>query len=160
MNPSPKRKIAATENHRKYALKPGAPAAQIHLKTPVKLQPSFLQRVTAVELLENFCCQTPDIFLFSTAIAPCGARADTIRLVAHRCRKENKQTINNKQHRRNQMKFNKWTLGLAAVGVVSLASAARADEKVSQLNTALSNPTLSGYVDVGAQYNSAGGAAY
>jgi len=58
------------------------------------------------------------------------------------------------------MKFNKWTLGLAAVGVVSLASAARADEKVSQLNTALSNTTLSGYVDVGAQYESAGGAAY
>jgi hypothetical protein len=54
------------------------------------------------------------------------------------------------------MKFNKWTLGLAAVGVVSLASAARADEKVSQLNTALSNTTLSGYVDVGAQYQNAG----
>jgi len=27
------------------------------------------------------------------------------------------------------MKFNKWTVGLAAIGVVSLASAARADEK-------------------------------
>ena len=53
------------------------------------------------------------------------------------------------------MKFNKWTLGLAAVGVVSLATAARADEKVSQLNTALSNTTLSGYVDVGLQYASA-----
>jgi hypothetical protein len=51
-------------------------------------------------------------------------------------------------------------LGLAAVGVVSLASAARADEKVSQLNTALSNTTLSGYVDVGAQYNNATGAPY
>jgi hypothetical protein len=51
-------------------------------------------------------------------------------------------------------------LGLAAVGVVSLASAARADEKVSQLNTALSNTTLSGYVDVGAQYVNATGAAY
>jgi hypothetical protein len=45
--------------------------------------------------------------------------------------------------------------------VVSLASVARADEaKVSQLNTALSNTTISGYVDVGAQYESAGGAAY
>ena len=51
------------------------------------------------------------------------------------------------------MKFNKWTLGLAAVGVVSLTSAARADEtKVSQLNTALSNTTISGYVDVSAQF--------
>jgi hypothetical protein len=60
---------------------------------------------------------------------------------------------NNKQHRRNQMKFNKWTLGLAALGVVSLASAARADEaKMSQVQTALSNTTLSGYVDVAANW--------
>jgi hypothetical protein len=45
------------------------------------------------------------------------------------------------------MKFNKWTLGLAAVGAVSLASAARADEaKLSQVQTALSNTTISGYV--------------
>jgi hypothetical protein len=51
------------------------------------------------------------------------------------------------------MKFNKWTLGLAAVGVVSLASAARADEKMSQIQTALSNTTISGYVDVSAQWN-------
>jgi hypothetical protein len=56
------------------------------------------------------------------------------------------------------MKFNKWTLGLAAVGVVSLTSAAYADEtKVSQLNTALSNTTISGYVDVSAQFNPGGG---
>src|SRR5271157_2512682 len=64
-----------------------------------------------------------------------------------------KQT-NNKQHRRNQMKFNKWTLGLAAVGVVSLTSAARADEsKISKVQTALSNTTISGYVDTAVQFN-------
>ena len=52
------------------------------------------------------------------------------------------------------MKFNQWTLGLAAVGAVSLASAVRADEaKLSALNTAISNTTISGYVDVAAQYN-------
>jgi hypothetical protein len=51
------------------------------------------------------------------------------------------------------MKFNKWTVGLAAIGVVSLASAARADEKMSPVQTALSNTTLSGYVDVSAQWN-------
>jgi hypothetical protein len=51
------------------------------------------------------------------------------------------------------MKFNKWTLGLAAVGAVSLASAARADEKMSQVQTALSNTTLSGYVDTSAMWN-------
>ena len=44
------------------------------------------------------------------------------------------------------MKFNKWTVGLAAVGVVSLASAARADERMSQIQTALSNTTISGYI--------------
>ncbi len=52
------------------------------------------------------------------------------------------------------MKFNKWTYGLAAVGAVSLVSAARADEaKMTQLNTALSNTTISGFIDVAAQYN-------
>jgi hypothetical protein len=50
------------------------------------------------------------------------------------------------------MKFNKWTVSLAAIGVVSLASAARADEKMSQVQTALSNTTLSGYVDVAATW--------
>jgi hypothetical protein len=50
------------------------------------------------------------------------------------------------------MKFNKWTMGLAAVGVVSLASAASAQEKMSQVQTALSNTTLSGYVDTSAMW--------
>jgi hypothetical protein len=58
------------------------------------------------------------------------------------------------------MKFNKWTLGLAALGVVSLSSAARADEaKLSQVQTALSNTTLSGYVDTSMQFNPTGGAS-
>jgi hypothetical protein len=48
------------------------------------------------------------------------------------------------------MKFNKWTVALAAIGVVNLTSAARADEKISQVQTALSNTTLSGYVDTAA----------
>jgi hypothetical protein len=50
------------------------------------------------------------------------------------------------------MKFNKWTLGLAAVGVVSLASVAQAEEK-NALQTALSATTISGYVDTSAQWN-------
>jgi hypothetical protein len=63
------------------------------------------------------------------------------------------------------MKFNKWTVGLAAVGVVSLASAARADEQMSMVNTALSQTTLSGYVDTAMQWNPGtdsgkGGVAY
>ena len=51
------------------------------------------------------------------------------------------------------MKFNKWTVALAAIGVVNLTSAARADEKISQVQTALSNTTLSGYVDTAAVWN-------
>ena len=52
------------------------------------------------------------------------------------------------------MKINKWTLGLAAVGLVSLASVARAEEaKTVPLLTALSATTISGYVDVSAVWN-------
>ncbi len=43
------------------------------------------------------------------------------------------------------MKFNKWTLALAAGGVVSLGSIAQAEEKpMSQVMTAVSSTTLSG----------------
>ena len=48
------------------------------------------------------------------------------------------------------MKFNKWTLGLAAVGAVSLTSAARAEEKPNYLQTtvATTDPQwLRGYLD-------------
>jgi hypothetical protein len=51
------------------------------------------------------------------------------------------------------MKFNKWTLGLAAIGVVSLASAAKAEEKMTALQSALSSTTISGYIDTSAQWN-------
>ncbi len=51
------------------------------------------------------------------------------------------------------MKFNKWTVALAAVGVVSLASAAKAEEKASSVMTALSSTTISGYVDTSAEWN-------
>src|SRR3974377_1645075 len=51
------------------------------------------------------------------------------------------------------MKFNKWTVALAAVGVVSMVSAAKAEEKASPVMTALSSTTISGYVDTSAQWN-------
>jgi hypothetical protein len=55
------------------------------------------------------------------------------------------------------MKFNKWTVGLAAVGLVSLNSAVQADEAAAPapatVLTALSSTTLSGYVDTSAQWN-------
>jgi hypothetical protein len=49
--------------------------------------------------------------------------------------------------------LNPRTLGLVAVGMVSLASAARADEKPSAVQTALATTTLSGFVDTSAQWN-------
>jgi hypothetical protein len=51
------------------------------------------------------------------------------------------------------MKFNKWTVALAALGVVSFASAAKAEEKASPVMTALASTTISGYVDTSAQWN-------
>src|SRR5690242_19282316 len=51
------------------------------------------------------------------------------------------------------MKFNKWTLGLAALGAVSMASAVHADEAtMSSVQTALSNTTISGYVSSSANW--------
>jgi hypothetical protein len=51
------------------------------------------------------------------------------------------------------MKLNKWTIALAAVGAVSLASVAKAEEKSNPVQTALSSTTISGYVDTSAQWN-------
>src|ERR1051325_1279476 len=51
------------------------------------------------------------------------------------------------------MKFNKWTVGLAAVGLVSLSSAVKAEDTTSTVLTSLSSTTLSGYVDTSAQWN-------
>ncbi|HTH50051.1 MAG TPA: outer membrane beta-barrel protein [Candidatus Limnocylindria bacterium] len=48
--------------------------------------------------------------------------------------------------------MNKWTVALAATGVVSLASAVLAEES-HPLNTMLPSTTLSGYVDTSAIYN-------
>ncbi|MEO6034280.1 MAG: outer membrane beta-barrel protein [Verrucomicrobiota bacterium] len=51
------------------------------------------------------------------------------------------------------MKINKWTLGLAAVGLVSLSSVAQAEETSVPLMTALSSTVISGYVDASAVWN-------
>jgi len=50
------------------------------------------------------------------------------------------------------MKLNKWTAGLAALGVVSLASVVKADDKASAV-MAMSPTVLSGYVDTSMQWN-------
>jgi hypothetical protein len=51
------------------------------------------------------------------------------------------------------MKFNKWTLGLAALGAVSLTSAAQAEEKMNAVQTAVASTTISGYIDTSMQWN-------
>src|SRR5579859_191797 len=58
------------------------------------------------------------------------------------------------------MKFDNWTVALAAAGIVSLPSAARAEEQPSSVMTALASTTLSGYVDTSAQWNLGTGNAY
>ncbi|HVR35878.1 MAG TPA: outer membrane beta-barrel protein, partial [Methylomirabilota bacterium] len=50
------------------------------------------------------------------------------------------------------MKYNKWTLGLAAVGAVSLASVTQAEES-NAVQTMLSSTTLSGYVNTSIHWN-------
>ncbi len=51
------------------------------------------------------------------------------------------------------MKFNKWTVALAAVGLVSFSSVVQAEESGASVQTALSSTTLSGYVDTSARWN-------
>ena len=51
------------------------------------------------------------------------------------------------------MKFNKWTLGLAAVGAVSLVSVAKAEEKMSFAQSAVSGTTISGSVDTSIEWD-------
>jgi hypothetical protein len=49
------------------------------------------------------------------------------------------------------MKFNRWTLALAAAGVLNLGSVAQAEEAAqNQVLTALTSTTLSGYVSTSA----------
>ena len=51
------------------------------------------------------------------------------------------------------MKVNKWTLGLAACGLISLPALVQAEEKLSALQTALSSTMISGYVNTSAQWD-------
>jgi Putative beta-barrel porin-2, OmpL-like. bbp2 len=56
------------------------------------------------------------------------------------------------------MKCNKWTLALLGAGVVSLPSLVSAEEKPSDILTALSATTISGYVDTSMEFNPGTGA--
>ena len=51
------------------------------------------------------------------------------------------------------MRLQKWTVGLAAAGLVTVPYWAGAEEQPSPLLTALSSTTISGYVNVSAHWN-------
>src|ERR1041385_9430715 len=70
------------------------------------------------------------------------------------------QQTTTKQLSEELMKFNKWTVGLAAVGLVSLPSVIRAEEKGNMIQTALASTSISGYVDTSAQWNFGTGNAH
>jgi hypothetical protein len=50
------------------------------------------------------------------------------------------------------MKFNKWTVALAAAGLVNLGSVTQAEEASNAVMTSLSKTTISGYVDTSATW--------
>src|SRR6266481_6302158 len=51
------------------------------------------------------------------------------------------------------MKCNPWTMALISAGLVSLPAATQAEEKPSDVLTAISATTISGYVDTSAHWN-------
>ncbi|MDC0050287.1 porin [Verrucomicrobia bacterium] len=51
------------------------------------------------------------------------------------------------------MKMNKWTMGLAAAGVVTLSSVAQAQDAAAGAEALAASTTLSGYVSTGYKYN-------
>src|SRR5436309_15737696 len=61
---------------------------------------------------------------------------------------------------RNRMRINRWTLGLAAVGLISIPAAGWAEEKMSPMLTALTPTSISGYVNTSLEWNPGTGNAH
>ena len=55
------------------------------------------------------------------------------------------------------MKVNKWTMSLAALGLISIPATGSAEEKMNQVWTALSSTTISGYVNTSVHWNTGTG---
>jgi hypothetical protein len=51
------------------------------------------------------------------------------------------------------MKVNKWTMSLAALGLISIPATGSAEEQMNQVWTALSSTTISGYVNTSVHWN-------
>ena len=58
------------------------------------------------------------------------------------------------------MKMNKWTMGLAAAGVVTLSSVAQAQDAAAGAEALAASTTLSGYVSTGYKYANAAQSGY
>ncbi len=58
------------------------------------------------------------------------------------------------------MKMNKWTMGLAAAGVVTLSSVAQAQDAAAGAEALAASTTLSGYVSTGYKYANAASSGY
>jgi hypothetical protein len=55
------------------------------------------------------------------------------------------------------MKVNKWTMSLAALGLISIPATGSAEEQMNQVWTALSSTTISGYVNTSIHWNTGTG---
>ena len=58
------------------------------------------------------------------------------------------------------MKMNKWTMGLAAAGVVTLSSVAQAQDAAAGAEALAASTTLSGYVSTGYKYANSDSTGY
>ena len=58
------------------------------------------------------------------------------------------------------MKMNKWTMGLAAAGVVTLSSVAQAQDAAAGADALAASTTLSGYVSTGYKYSNSASTGY
>jgi hypothetical protein len=87
-----------------------------------------------------------------------GVRAGELVLPSRHSKRINVNTSN----RRRNMKIEKWTLGLAAVGLVTLSPALLAQNapQMVPIQTALTATTISGYVDTSAVWNPGTGNAH
>src|SRR6266496_4272173 len=76
---------------------------------------------------------------------------------AGRIAEEHEIKVKPNKRKEKRMKVNKWTMGLAALGLVSIPMAGSAEEKMNQVWTALSSTTISGYVNTSMHWNTGTG---
>src|SRR6266496_291785 len=76
---------------------------------------------------------------------------------AGRIAEEHEIKVKPNKRKEMRMKVNKWTMGLATLGLVSIPVTGSAEEKMNQVWTALSSTTISGYVNTSMHWNTGTG---